>query len=231
MSRYPDAEWVAGSKGDTFIGGAWRIVLHTTEGSSAAGAIGAYRQHNSWPHFTVAPHGVYQHVDTGLAARALKNPPGGVHTNRLHAIQIEIVGFAAKPKDAATLAHLRALLRWLEQKHGVPQRFPAGPLTWPAKSHRPVGVWAAEGGYYGHQQVPENDHVDPGVLTPADLGFNTAPVQEDDLTDDQAKQLARIATLVDDELEPWIAEMRQKTETQGRDLGKIKAALGIKDDD
>ena len=39
---------------------------------------------------------VYQHVDTDMACRALENPPGGVQTNRQHAVQIELVARAAR---------------------------------------------------------------------------------------------------------------------------------------
>lgn len=172
MARCPFADWLPGNGGGAYVAGyPYRIVLHSTEGSTASGAVGAYREHNSWPHFTVDRDGVLQHVDTEVAARALKNPAGGVETNRARAVQIEVVGFAAKAKPPETLARLRGLCRWIEKQHAIPQVFPAGPLTWPASGTRPANVWRSNGGYYGHQQVPENDHVDPGIITPGDLGF------------------------------------------------------------
>src|SRR5215210_3512071 len=103
MARFPAAEWkpISGSSG-SFTGGPFKIVHHTTEGSSAAGAFSAFQSHRSDPHFTVDEQKIYQHIDTSMAARALKNPAGGVQTNRDSAIQIEVVGFAHRPKTKAT---------------------------------------------------------------------------------------------------------------------------------
>lgn len=109
-------------------GGSWaagypaRGVLHTTEGSTASGATSAYSKNNSWPHFTVGPTGkVFQHLAINVAARALKNLSGGVETNRAHAIQIEIVGFAGKPQEHSKeqLDALRELMRWVELNTGI----------------------------------------------------------------------------------------------------------------
>src|SRR5215211_7280790 len=63
-------------------------------GSTAQGAFDAFREDRSDPHFTVDATIKYQHLDTGMAARALRNRSGGVQTNRESAIQIEVVGFA-----------------------------------------------------------------------------------------------------------------------------------------
>lgn len=61
----------------------------------------------------------YQHIDTSVAARALRNPPGEVETNRDGAIQIELVGFAGRDKAKNGLMNLARLCRWIEQTHGV----------------------------------------------------------------------------------------------------------------
>ena len=62
-----------------YTGGPYRIVHHTTEGSTAQGAFDAYKKNKSDPHFTVDHTGIYQHVDTGQAARsamgAIRSPP------------------------------------------------------------------------------------------------------------------------------------------------------------
>jgi len=91
MARCPFAQWmpISGSCG-SFVGGPFRIIHHTTEGSSAAGAFGAFRAHRSDPHFTVDDRAIYQHIDTSVAARALRNVEGGVQTNRFSAIQIAL---------------------------------------------------------------------------------------------------------------------------------------------
>jgi len=181
MARCPFAKFeeISGPVG-SFSGGPFRIVHHTTEGSSYAGAKAAYGRARSDPHFTVAGDEIYQHIDTGMSARALRNAPGGAETNRHSAIQIEVVGFAGRPKDVETLSTVARLCRWIETEHGVPQQWPAGrPRAAvngrdPGRHNRSASVWSAEGGHYGHSQVPENTHWDPGytaaelvIVTPA----------------------------------------------------------------
>jgi hypothetical protein len=158
---------ISGSCG-SFVGAPYRIVHHTTEGSSRAAAFQAFRAHRSDPHFTVDHEGIYQHIDTGMAARALRNLDGGVQTNRSNAVQIEVVGFAGQAKALPTLENVARLCRWLERTHGIPQAWPAGYPKHAVNGRDPGGhnrsaqIWAAHGGHYGHSQVPENIHWDPG---------------------------------------------------------------------
>lgn len=167
MARCPFATWkpITGGVG-AYSSGPFKIVHHTTEGSSASGAIGAYRANKSDPHFTVDSTTIYQHIDTSSAARALANPAGGVQTNRDSAIQIEVVGFAGRPKDIATLKNVAKLCRWIETTHGVPKVWPNGfPRVGsrdPGGHNRNASNWERKGGHYGHSQVPENTHWDPG---------------------------------------------------------------------
>ncbi len=179
MSRCPFATFdeISGPAGP-LAGGPFKVVHHTTEGSTYAGARSAYQAHKSDPHFTVAGDEIFQHIDTELAARALKNLRGGVETNRDSAVQIELVGFAGRPKDAATLRSVARLCRWLEAEHGIPQRWPNGRPRASTNGHDPGGhnrnaiAWNTESGHYGHSQVPENDHWDPGY-TAAELAIVT----------------------------------------------------------
>lgn len=150
------------------LGGPYKIVHHTTEGSSATGAFGAYKANRSDPHFTVDGTTIYQHIDTDVAARALRHPRGTPETNRDSAVQIEVVGFAGAPKRTATLKNVARLCRWLEKTHGIPQVWPAGPPN-PAVGGRDPGghrrdrdLWGNQGGHFGHSQVPDNNHWDPG---------------------------------------------------------------------
>ena len=69
-----------------------KLFTNTTEGGTAKGAFGAYKKNRSDPHFTVDDQKIYQHIDTALSARSLRNPSGGVQTNRDSALQIEVVG-------------------------------------------------------------------------------------------------------------------------------------------
>ncbi|MBS0160196.1 MAG: N-acetylmuramoyl-L-alanine amidase [Nitrospira sp.] len=179
MAKCPFATWeeISGAVG-SYKGGPFKIVHHTTEGSSYAAAKAAYRENKSDPHFTVVGEEVFQHIDTSLGARALRNEPGNVETNLDSAIQIEVVGFAAQRKDTLTLKTVAKLCRWIEGEHTIQQRWPNGPPRWstngkdPGGHNRSASVWDAEGGHYGHSQVPENSHWDPGY-TPTEVAFVT----------------------------------------------------------
>ena len=179
MAKCPFATFdeITGAVGP-YSGGPFKIVHHTTEGSTYAGARAAYKAHRSEPHFSVAGDQIFQHVDTGLAARSLKNPPGGVETNRDSAVQIEVVGFAGSAKDVTTLRSVAKLCRWIENEHGVPQKWPNGKLRVstngrdPGGHNRSAANWDAETGHYGHSQVPENDHWDP-AYSAAELAIVT----------------------------------------------------------
>ncbi|RYD67355.1 MAG: hypothetical protein EOP83_03005 [Verrucomicrobiaceae bacterium] len=185
MGLYPLAvREPEGTSAGPYSTGPFRIVHHTTEGPTASGAFEAYKKNNSWPHFTVDATAVYQHLDTEVAARSLKNEPGGVETNRLSAIQIEIVAYAGRSKDAATLQNLARLCRWLEKQHGIPKSWPNGAPNPslngkdPGGHNRDSGTWQKKGGHYGHSQVPENDHWDPAYSDQEfafirDMTFNT----------------------------------------------------------
>lgn len=169
MARCPFAVWkpISGSSGSN-LGGPFKIVHHTTEGSTAAGAMAAYKSNRSDPHFTVDATRIYQHIDTSGGARSLRNQSGGVQTNRDSAIQIEVVGFAGRSKDRRTLDNVARLCRWIEKTHSVPQVWPNGFPKPPKEGKDPgghirnAGNWDTKGGHYGHCHVPENDHWDPG---------------------------------------------------------------------
>lgn len=166
---------ITGASG-VFTTGPFRIIHHTTEGWTAAGAFDAFARGRSDPHFTVDANVVYQHIDTALAARSLKNLQGGVETNKASAIQIELVGFAGAPKDTSALTLVARLCRWLEAVHTIPVTWPNG---YPRPSlngadlgnhNRDVQTWNTAGGHYGHSQTPENTHWDPGY-TKAECDF------------------------------------------------------------
>lgn len=169
MPRCPFAVWkpISGSSGPN-LGGPFKIVHHTTEGSTAEDAMQAFANNRSDPHFTVDAKHIYQHIDTQEGARALRNLTGGVPTNRDSAIQIELVCFAHLPKDRGALANVARLCRWIEAAHCVPKEWPSG-FPKPAKNGRDPGghnrnaqIWDTKAGHYGHCHVPENTHWDPG---------------------------------------------------------------------
>lgn len=168
MAKCPFAEWrPIGGANPAFESPTFKIVHHTTEGSTAAGAMAAFAKNRSTPHFTVDRETIYQHVDTDQHARSLRNAEGGVQTNLDGAIQIELVGFAHLRKDPLALTNVARLCRWIETEHGIPIEWPAG-LPRPAVNGKDPGghlrdpaIWTAKRGHYGHCHVPENTHWDP----------------------------------------------------------------------
>lgn len=150
-----------------FAGGAPKLVWHTTEGSS----FPASNYPTGGPHFTINPATgkLYQHLPITESAAALENPSGGVETNRAHAIQVEIIGFAGQSggwSDAA-YKHLAELARWIE-KHGHVKRQCGVKFTGSGVPPKRLGgpQYVAYEGHLGHQHVPEqpSGHWDPGAL-------------------------------------------------------------------
>lgn len=217
MPRCPFATFkeITGPSGD-HVGGPFKIVHHTTEGSSAAGAFAAFAKNRSDPHFTVDGRGVTQHIDTAKAARALRNADGGVHTNRDSAVQIELVGFAGARKNAAAMRNLARLCRWLETTHTIPRDWPNGRPKPPRNGGDPGGhnrnaaIWDSKSGHYGHCHVPENTHWDPAFDAVECDFLMTAEFDPDgditNLTDPKVAALLQRPALGFDAAEPQVME-------------------------
>lgn len=176
MGYYPAAKTsVRGNSAGSYIGGPFKGVLHTTEGTTGEGAIAAFKANNSWPHFLINTVGtVWQFLDTKRAARTLRNLSGGVQTNLDSAVQIEIVGYASKPNShsVAQMEALRKLMRWIEQDTGVKPTGPPRPFATAYGQNflRFSGrEWDNFNGWCGHCHVPENLHWDPGCIDMAKL--------------------------------------------------------------
>lgn len=161
------------------------VVLHTTETGSWPGYSGGATA----PNLTVLPDVVNkrlrfrQHFPVDMSSRALRNESGGVETNTLNAVQVELVGTCSKDyarkygyfywPDAPdwALKQLAAFLQWLE---GEWKEFPlkdAAPRGWRAYpssygnsngQRMTFAEWRNAYGVCGHQHVPENVHGDPG---------------------------------------------------------------------
>jgi hypothetical protein len=162
----PGVERVSGHHAGTFVPSPPKLVWHTTEGSSIEGAIGAYRQHNSWPHFTLDPNTgrLVQHLPMNRAGRSLEHRSGTVETNRAHAIQVELVGLAQQSSGWSSehYEHIARLARQIETAVGVPRRaFATFTLTGQRLTDT---AWLHGAGHCGHQHVPHNSHTDPGAL-------------------------------------------------------------------
>lgn len=164
--------------------------LHTTEGTT----VPTYAGGASAPNFTALPDfrakklKWYQHFDFDMSSRALRNLSGGVQTNTLNVVQIELVGTCdlahrigwngAKAgvnylywPDAPdwALKELAKFVRWAHDHHGVRMEtsvhFKAYPSSYGNNGVRLSGSqWTRYLGWLGHQHVPEQDHGDPGDL-------------------------------------------------------------------
>lgn len=157
-------------------------VLHTTETGSWPGYGGG----QSAPHATIRPLPtvgveVRQHVPFDLAARALRNPAGGVQTNRDRAFQFELIGtcdpsyarkygyyFWPEADDAVLLDLYRKVIKPVSDAHGVPVTAPeflAYPASYGNSRVRMSGArFDAYSGWLGHEHVAENTHGDPGAF-------------------------------------------------------------------
>jgi hypothetical protein len=176
----------------------WKGILHTTEGTSYAGARAAYLD-GGVPHFTVSPNfrknrgEIFQHFPLSSRATALRDEDSTLKENRAHAIQIEIVGTCDESNrgtfpDGLYLADwpswylttIGRLMRWLEEHRGIA---PSSEVEWKSFAKGSAGgsfgaangvrmtnsEYVAYSGWLGHQHVPENVHGDPGDIAIAKL--------------------------------------------------------------
>ena len=104
-------------------------------------------------------------------SKSVADKAGGTRTNRAGkvVIQVEAVFFPWTIFDGKAYETLtdtpmkgwRGLHAWV-RSWGVPNAWPMGRPT-SFDSNRSESTWRKRGGWYGHSQVPENDHQDPGT--------------------------------------------------------------------
>lgn len=193
-------------------------VIHTTEGYWS-GSLAVFKQSNA-PHFLVDKGRIAQLLPLGWIGAALENASGGVETNGWAVAQIEVVGFSKAtpwvfPKE--TMDVLANLMYALKLECDVPffRPFPdtMPPLPWATTdfSRRKSGKWGTTAGWFGHVEVPENSHWDPGALDWSQLIAAAKAVEMED-TDVQ-----RLATLC-----KWVAA---RIEEDGWTWDQIKATF------
>jgi len=169
------------------------LVLHSTEGSTFAGARRTLFANNSMSHWLGDPAtGEFEElVDPSGPARSLRNLSGGVETNNRGSVyQLEIVGFAATIGRTGTEGYpdqwYRQLGEWVKticNRHGILRRFPYPFVGQSGYGRNGVArltnrQWQEVAGIVGHQHVPENTHWDPGnirQLIPHVEGNTTVP--------------------------------------------------------
>lgn len=178
----PGFERIPGNDAGTWATGdspSPKIVLHRTEGASIAGAVGAYRAHNSWPHMTVdmGRRQRVQHSSLKHPARSLRNTSAPGQTGRdRYVYQIEIVGFSKfSDRDSdAELAWLgREVLAPLAKATGTKLEtsvtFYGDGCGWTlatesARQRLTPAAYDRYEGVLAHQHVPENTHWDVGAF-------------------------------------------------------------------
>jgi hypothetical protein len=147
--------------GGSFLNVPAKIVWHTTEGTS----LPNYGT-GSAPHFTLNPrtNQLWQHMAIDRVAKALAHPAGTVETNRAHAIQVELIGFAGTTQDWSDVEYARIaeLARWIEFNAGVKRQ--CSVKFFRGVSRLSPSAWLSYSGHIGHCHVPGNDHWDPGAF-------------------------------------------------------------------
>lgn len=141
-----------------------RGVLHTTEGpGDATGTLDAKR---AWPHFQVEKDGrITQYYPLSVGARALVHD--GPPTNGAHCFQIEVCGYASRPKwPEEQKQAVRKVMRFLEDNGGVARECN---VNFKSPRRLTPNAWLSLRGWCGHVHVPGNDHTDPGRISIEEL--------------------------------------------------------------
>lgn len=198
-----------GSAG-AYVDSSWRIVLHTTETNSRP---------STWiPNFQYPSHIVcsYEHQEIwqllsfNEAGRALYHAPGGVETNRMGAIQIEINGIADEAGSWSQEklkwlgeAVLKPIFDWIDANGGgfdcnnIP---PPGPHGGSASADAPQRMtdqeWIDFNGICGHRHVPDNDHYDPDQLNVPQIVNYANSTESDDMSAQAEAQIAEILSML-----------------------------------
>lgn len=166
------------SEGGSYVDGVpWRFTGHTTEAvpTSIAGAVAMAGRHPYPPHLWGWPERdwLVQTVRLDRSAFALKHPAGTPETNKMRALQIEIIGYAkdsgSKPEWWAEWIGENVVLRLIQA--GYPINLDrVAPTTGEDGSGTGGAVrmsraqWRAFDGLSVHANVPDNTHWDMGAI-------------------------------------------------------------------
>ena len=138
------------------------LILHTTETS---GYVEELRFPSQWQ---CGDGKIGQHIREGMAGDAVNNWDNV-------AMQIEMVGRSQVARwlpEATTLGPTVALVAWLHRTQRIrtglqrPEDWPVVvdrlPAAVPTYYRRQAGMWPQKAGVYGHLEIPDNAHWDPG---------------------------------------------------------------------
>ena len=145
--------------GGSILGGKPKCLWHSTETNGLPSYSTDY-----WPNMTICGGVPYQHIPANRAGRALKNPAGGVETNRWNVFQIEVCGHANTIAFHPVMADVA---QWLYEARGCPLTEDVDWLAYSAsygatRVRLSGAAWESYSGHLGHMHAPENDHGDPG---------------------------------------------------------------------
>ena len=157
------------------------LVPYTALRSYFAGGGAGVAPHILWDPFTGS---FTQFVPANSRSKSLVDQAGGTRTNRAGSVVLQIealffpycrVGTQVFPRLVDTPCKGWQQLQDWVHSWGVPNTWPMGRPT-DFTSHRSESTWEKSAGWYGHSQVPENTHQDPGSW-PAFVGGGTAAGQ------------------------------------------------------
>lgn len=209
---FPEADLSrkASVDGGSILGGKAKCLWHDTETTGLPSYSTDY-----WPNMTICGSTPYQHIPADRAARALRNPVGGVQTNRWNVFQIEVCGYANKVEYVSVM---RDVAQWLKEARGCPLTCTVDTLPYP-ESYGDTSVrlsgsaWNDYTGHLFHMNAPENDHGDPGSPFPIDLILSSEATDVGGLSvADVDDILAKLADLQAD-----VNELKKHTITKGSD--------------
>lgn len=172
----PGVERLGPGSGGAMEGGRACAVAHTVESpdtSAYFNSMAAYLKREAvWPQILCSPKTgrVGQFCPLNESGRALRND-GSIRTNRrgVVVIQIEFLGYAKNPFTNGWDANDKPLIQAMFdaiRAWTVPDVWPMGnPPAYPnGSSSRSRDIFYSRAGWYGHSQVPGNDHGDPGAI-------------------------------------------------------------------
>lgn len=159
-------------------------VLHTTEGSTAAGAANTFHVNGNPSHFAIDSSTIIQFRPLDQRAMALRHSPAVnvfKGATNAHAVQIEIAGFSKTSlwiPDSQTVDRVAAVIAYASLFHGIPLSVPNTwpdnlsdvALPWAARNSRRIWAesnWPTVRGWWQHMEIPGQGptwHWDCGAL-------------------------------------------------------------------
>jgi len=176
-----DLSHLAPIDGGSILGGKPKCLWHDTETTGLPPYSDGF-----FPNMTICKGKPFQHIPADRAARALKNPDGGVQTNRWNVFQIEICGSA---NNVVFVSVMQEVADWLQEVRGTPKTCTVQFRRFDASAGINNGVrlsseeWRVYSGHLGHMHAPENDHGDPGSPFPIDLILGGDDMTKDEFLD------------------------------------------------